>query len=236
MFPCGKQSFSKFHGTIDSPSPLHPMVTGSSPAFSTQLARRNSSSFVSPNLTSSPLVTNFSSSSSSAFSSVSPPSHHHPTLSKSQSQRQEELRKSAEEVLRDAKSPTNVSLTPEKSKVPGSISSLSARTTRLARPASAAPFYCAKTPPHSETLSPILVRGNKRTLDVSNTSMSAARKRQKQNSTSELVLNRRKILSKDRKVKSADVAWDSLSPISTLKSGFRPISAPALTVSCTGFV
>ena len=226
MLCCGKQTFSKYHGSVDSPSPLHPMIAGTSPGFS--LARRNSS-YLSPNLTSSPLVTNFSSSSSSAFSSVPHPSFQQPSLSKSQSEKQEELRKSAEEVLRDAKSPTNVSLTPEKSVVPGSISSLSARTSRLSRPASAAPFCPEKTPP-CESISPILIRGNKRTLDITNTSTMGARKRQKQNSTSETTSTRRKMafMSNQRKAKSADVA---ASPISTLKSEFRPISAPALTVS-----
>ena len=233
VFPVTKQIFSKPQSGVDSPSPFHPPeASPGSSCHVFSIRRRNSSYMVSPRLTSSPLVTNFTSSSSSAFSSV-PHSSLHPCYSKSSSQRQEELRKSAEEVLRDAKSPTNVSLTPEKSVVPGSISSLSARTTRLSRPASAAPFCREKLLEASGNVSPVLARGNKRSLDVTSSSMVTATKRHKRNSTSDSNSTRRRMAftSKERKAKSEGL-MDS-SPMASLKAGFRPISAPALMVSCS---
>ena len=217
---------------MESPSPLQPIRAGKSPASGHGFIqrRRNSSYFVFPKLTSSPLATVLSSSSSSAFSSVPHPSSQHPSVSKIQSERQEELRKSAEEKLRDAKSPANVSLTPEKSVVPGSISSLSAHTSALSRPASAVPFYHEKLSISEKDVSPLLTRGNKRSLDVVNTSVLTETKRLKRSSTSENSTRRRMAFSSaDRKAKSADVAVMHSSPIS-LKSGFRPISAPALVV------
>nr|CAB3229177.1 M-phase inducer phosphatase 1 [Phallusia mammillata] len=202
-----KQVYSQRRGSFE----MSPMATSPAPLSS---RRRPSGLLMSPNMTSSPMVPHFSSSSSSAFSAVN---HVEPQI-----EEEPELRVS----------PRDESSTPEKSVVPGSIASLTAGNVMAPRPSSSVPFYRAKSSPCflSDAAVPH-IRANKRSLDSSvNTSLACASKRVKcSESLLESRSTRRKMAfgAKERKTKSADAAFFSCSPISSLKASFRPISAPA---------
>ncbi|CAK8689395.1 unnamed protein product [Clavelina lepadiformis] len=232
LYGTKKQMFSHRRCSIDnSPSPMSPMASPS--PFNAMRRLPPSTLLKSPSMTSSPVVPHFAASSLSAFSAVARGATKEDASSvNAKNKREEQLCRDAEERLRGAVSPRDRSLTPEKSVVPGSIASLSARTNRIARPSSAVSFSRAKSYPScTGHISPIPVRGNKRSLDATTNSMSTCCKRPKCSGSSFMDSDSRRrkmaFASKDRKTRSADAALMHSSPVASMKSDFRPISAPA---------
>ena len=209
-----KQVFMRRQLSNDSPpGPMHGLAAAatSSPAFCS--VRRPSGLLLSPTIASSPVLPQFAASASSAFIAVQQGPGDEPEL---------------------RVSPRDGGSTPEKSSVPGSIASLSART--APRPSSSLPFYRNRHPSaDDDDMFNQQNRPLKRSLDSANTSLTAASSKRVKcsDSFSEARSTRRKMAfgSNERKTKSAEAAFMTSSPMSDLKPGFRPISAPAQMVS-----